>query len=184
MEKIKSSEEIAKGQRRNKIIVGVVLIFLMVFSTAGFALFGRSNSSSGNSGDNNQQSSYYNGQYWVYNSGGQEFYFTNAQELAQKVPVSISLTLQNYAGGLIFVDSENDLIVNEISINLGRFTERLQRACYGPCEEDLPEKDCTENLIIFTESEENKVYQEENCVFIEGNLVSVDAFLYKILGLI
>ena len=69
-----------------------------------------------------------------------------------------------------------------ITNNLGRYASRIQEACYGECERDFPEKDCSENLIVFKEMEERKIYQEEKCIFIEGDLLSVDAFLYKIMG--
>jgi len=184
MRRIKSQEDIEKRGRRNKLLVGGTLIFLMVFSTAGFALYGSSGGSGNSGSDSNQEGPYYNGQYWVYNAGGNEFYFTNNVDLAKSVSVEISMTLQNYAAGSLFIDSEREDVTNEISNNIGRFAQRIQRACYGPCEKDLPEKDCSENLVIWRESEENKVYQEENCVFIEGDLIAVDAFLYKVLGFI
>ena len=187
MRKIKSEEDIKRGKKRVKIIVGAVLVFLMVFSTAGFALYGQSDSNSGAIGSSNPGDpgfgSNYNGQYWVYQIGGQEFYFTNVRELTQNIPVEIQTTLQDYTGSNIFVDSDDREVLNEISISLGRYTQRLQEACYGSCEENLPEKDCTENLIVFSESENSRVYQEDKCVFIEGDLTSVDAFLYRILGI-
>ena len=88
----------------------------------------------------------------------------------------------NYAGSTVYVVSENQAVFFEISATMGRFL-RVQEACYGPCEEDLPEKNCTDNLIIWQDSPENKVYQEENCVFIDGDMRTVDAFLYDLFGL-
>ena len=72
---------------------------------------------------------------------------------------------------------------DEISLSLGRYTGRIQEACYGKCDKDLPEKDCTQNLIVWKDSAENKVYSQGKCVFIEGDLRAVDAFLYKIFEL-
>jgi len=188
MRRIKSEEEIAKGKRRNKFIVGFVMIFLMVFSTAGFALYGvdfGGNGSSSSDSDINQQGPYYNGQYWIYNLGGQQFFFINSQELTSEIPVDIDLTTNDYANVPLFIDADSDVVINEIANNLGQFTGRVQRACYGACEEDLPEKDCSENLIVWqSEAEKNRVYQEEKCIFIDGDLTSVDAFLYRVIGLI
>ena len=62
------------------------------------------------------------------------------------------------------------------------YSYRIQDACYGECERDLPEKSCEEKIIVFRESQEKQIYQEGNCIFIDGDLSSVDAFLYKILG--
>ena len=181
MRKIKTQEEIEKKQKRMKMIIGIVFIFLMTFSTAGFALFGRSGNSKSDS-ETAQQDSYYNGQYWIYNLNGREFYFTNSKEQTKDVSVEISATFNNYVGSNVYIDSDSDAITNELGNNIGRFAGRFQKACYGSCEEDLPEKDCNDNLIVWKESEERKVYQEGNCIFINGDLVTVDAFLYKMLG--
>ena len=183
MKRIKSQEDLNREKGRNKLIVGFILIFLMVFSTAGFALFGRSSSSNDvSNSDQSEVDAYYDGYRWIYNVGGQQFYFANNLDSVKEIPVDISLTLQNYASS-VFIVAESDEVLNEISSNLGRYTARLQEACYGSCEEDLPEKDCTENLIVWSSSDESRVYQEENCIFIEGDLKTVDAFLYKILGI-
>jgi hypothetical protein len=183
MRKIKSREEIEKSQKRAKVIAGGVLIFLMVFSTAGFAFFNREDSSFSEDEQGGNSNYYFNGQYFVYRINGQEFYFTNNLELTQIIPVDINIAVGNYAGSNIYLAFDNDIIANEISQNLGRYAERIQMACYGSCEKDLPEKECDENLIIWKESEAGRVYQEENCIFIEGDLIAVDAFLYNVLGI-
>jgi regulator of sigma D len=59
----------------------------------------------------------------------------------------------------------------------------MQEACYGSCERNLPEKNCTENIIIFKDSKENSVTQQDKCVFIEGDLRTVDAYIYKLFEL-
>jgi hypothetical protein len=182
MKRIKTKEDIERGKKRFKIIGGVVLITLMVFSTAGFALLGGGQTLGGSqSGSENEP--FYNGQYWIYQLGEQQYYFANSLEETSNVPVSVHSGLNNYAGLPLFIVSNNDAVSDEISVNLGRYASRAQRACFGECEEDLPEKDCTENLIVYEESEENSVRQEDNCVFIEGDLLAVDAFLYRTLGL-
>jgi hypothetical protein len=38
-------------------------------------------------------------------------------------------------------------------------------------------------MIVWQKGAENKVYQKDNCVFIEGDMKAADAFLYKIFGL-
>ena len=181
MKKIKSREEIESQQKRMKLIISVLIIFLMVFSTAGFALFNGSGIS--NNQEIEQENGYYNGRYYVYQQNGKEFYFTNSIEETQGVQIELSHTLNSYSGSPVFFISDNDVIFNEVSLNLGQFVPRIQRACLEECDEDLPEKECTENLIVYNEAEENKVYQDENCVFIEGDLIAVDAFLYKVLGI-
>jgi len=91
--------------------------------------------------------------------------------------------LNDYAGLPLYIDSDVDSVSSEVVLTLGRFASRVQGACYGECETDLPEKDCSENLIIIRDSLENRVYQEEKCVFIEGDVATADAFLFRVLGL-
>jgi len=188
MRQIGSEEIRNRKKKRNTIFVGSILIFLMVFSIVGFAFIGHGfgGGSVGNSGENSsgttQGGDFYNGQYWVVNRGGQQFYFTNSFEETSDVPVDTNLTLQKIAGNVLFIDSKDTTILNELSLNLGRYAQRLQPACYGHCKEDIPEKLCDEQMIVWVESENNKVYQEDKCVFIEGDTLAVDAFLYKILG--
>jgi hypothetical protein len=181
MQNIKSPEEVKKSKQRTKMIVGGALIFLMAFSSLGFALNG---SFGGSTNDQSQDGPFYNGQFWVYDLDGGQFFFSNSVESVRAVPIESSPVLQSYVGEPLFIDSSDELILSEIASNLGRFASRTQRACYGECEEDLPEKGCDENLIIWRESEEPRIYQEQNCVFIEGDSVAVDAFLYRLLGVI
>lgn len=178
MRAINSKEVAERKARRNKLVVGIFFIVLLVFSTAGFALYDSDGSS--NSETENGQ---YNGQYWVYSLGGQLFYFTAHKSEITNIEVNIQKTLAGYLGSNLYIDSENSLVASEINNNLARYSSRVQMACYGPCEYNLPEKDCSENMIIFRESAERKVYQTDNCVFIDGDIYAVDAFLYKILGI-
>ena len=179
MQKIKTAEEIEKKQRLIKIVAGSVLIFLMVFSTAGFAL----NGIGGNDESLEDDEAYFDGQYWNYNLGGQQFYFSNKLEDINEISVPISLKINDFSEKVLYIDSEDIETSSKIKNNLGRYSLRVQEACYGECERDLPEKKCIENIIIFKESEKTKISQEENCIFIEGTSLEVDAFLYKILGL-
>lgn len=189
MRKIQTPEETERRKKRNNTIIGGFFIFLLLFSTAGFALFSGTGSTPGNvddSGDGGGFGSNFDGRYWTYQRSGQQYFFSNTLELSQKIDVQITNTFESYTGNILYVDSQDQEALSEISINLGRHVNRIQQACYESCEENLPEIGCSgedaENLIIFVDSEEKNVYQENNCVFIEGDLVSMDAFLFKILG--
>tara|TARA_Y100000034_G_scaffold135185_1_gene206041 strand:+ start:36 stop:581 length:546 start_codon:yes stop_codon:yes gene_type:complete len=180
MQRIKTAEEVEKKQRLVKIVAGAVLIFLMVFSTAGFAL----NGIGGNNNDNAEEDgAYFNGQYWIYNLAGQQFYFNNRVEDVSEIEMNISSKINEFSQQILYIDSKNMEVGAQISDSLGRYASRIQEACQGDCDRDLPEKDCSENLISFKVAEERKIYQEEKCIFIEGDLLAVDAFLYRILGL-
>ena len=176
---MRTAEEVGKKQRLVKIVAGSVLIFLMVFSTAGFALNGIGT----NDETSETEEVYFDGNYWNYNLGGQQFYFSNKLEDALEISVPISLKLNDFSEKILYIDSQDGETLSKISNNLGRYSLRTQEACHGECERDLPEKDCSENLIKFETSDERKIYQKDNCIFIEGNSLDVDAVLYKILGL-
>jgi hypothetical protein len=184
MKRLKSKTDIEKSEKKKKFIVGIILISLMLFSTAGFALTGLYGGNSGGSGDEGDlDGPYYNGQYWVYPVGGVEYYFSNNKEEVNIEIVSIDRSLFDYSGKNLYIDSKDSSVLNEIYVNLGRYTGRVQEACYGECERDLPEKDCSENLIKWEQSDQERIYEEENCVFIEGSLKTLDAFLFKILNI-
>ena len=52
------------------------------------------------------------------------------------------------------------------------------------CKEDFPVKDCENNFVIIRESNDTKIVQEKNCVFIQGekeNLTQItDEFLFNV----
>lgn len=183
MERIKTQEEIDRTNRRNRLAVGIVLIFLMVSSSLGYAFF----SSSGSSTEPDAGSKRIYGEFisgrWVYETDEGQFGFLNYIDLAKKTDVSVQKTLQDYMNKPLYIDSGgNTQVIEEISLNLGRYVPRLNEACYSECDSNLPEKTCADNLIVFREMENMRVYQQENCIFIEGNMAAADAFLYKILG--
>ena len=179
MRRILSSEEMEKKKKRNKTILSLLMLGIMILSTAGFAFIYTPE-------DNSQQIPPEGlvdvGGQWAAVVNEQAFYFSSSPDVTSSVQVDTQVTLSNYAGKNLFVDSTSQEVTTEILSTLGRFASRAQEACYGACERDLPEKDCTENLIIWKESAERKIYQQDNCVFIEGDLTAVDAFLYKVFG--
>jgi len=183
MRKIRSKEETERAKKRNLAAVGILMLALLLLSTLGFAFL-----SGGGGGDRNGQSSFEEelqniGDSWVLRRGSQVFSFKNHYNDIQDVNVEINSNLGDYVSKPLYIDSGSDPILNAIASNLGQYAERVSAACYGECEENLPEKNCTENLIVWTDSTINRVRQEENCIFIEGDMRAVDAFLYRILGI-
>lgn len=184
MRAIETEAERERKQKRSRLIVGVVLIVLMFGSTLGYAI-----SLIGNRGDtitNDDGKPIYNGQYWVVTKGSQQFYITSALEDSSNVSVDNFISLASYQGKAVFVVADSDVIVQELSGVLSSSASRVQRACYGSCTNpDLPEKDCQggEPLIVWKPAETRRVYTNQSCTFIEGDIVSVDAFLYRLLGM-
>ncbi len=185
MRRIRTQEEIAKSDKRKALIIGLILIFLMLFSTAGYALLsGGFLGGSGTGSETEVSDGTFNGNYWIYQRFGAQLFLTYSMEEISSIPVNINLGLADYSNQPVFLASDSDIVNVEISNNLGQFTGRLQEACYGPCEDDLPEKGCSELLIIYEESENPEVSQQESCIFIKGDLKAVDAFIYKIFEIV
>lgn len=183
MRKIESKElSDARSKRRTRILT-FILLGMLILSSAGYAFF----SNPDDAGD--QQDSPYGvrnlGGVWGLQYGERAHYFLTSPETAKDVLIDMQKSLGDYAGTTVYVAAENKGILNEIASNLQPYTSRLQEACYGNCTaNDLPEKDCSSNLIIWVESSQKRVYQNQNCIFIEGDMSAADAFLYRLFGVI
>ena len=96
--------------------------------------------------------------------------------------IDFSMTIGDLQNKILYVDNPDTIAASVIETNLAGWILRTQSACYGTCALDLPERDCSEPLIVIRTSDANSVRQENKCIFIEGNDKTVNAFLYKILG--
>ncbi|MEK6908580.1 MAG: hypothetical protein AABX23_00835 [Nanoarchaeota archaeon] len=183
MGQIRSLKEITQREQRRKRISGIVIISLLLLSTLGFALsmvnFGGNNVPDETQGFSN------NGQYWIYTTGNQKYYFTHHVDEVNTSSYQISKNLADLSGKQIYVDTEMIGSLQEIHNSLGLYLGNIKEACYGQCERDLPEKDCSspDPLIVVRDDYIQSITEEQNCIFIKGNMKTVDAFLYKILGI-
>ena len=187
LKKIRTREEVVKERRRNQIVVGGVLIFLMVVSTLGYSLM---------DGDNEIKNSVNEfgidfvreGGFWKTQINGEVFGFQYLPSEIGNVSVSGNYDIEDYAGEVLYFVNANEGS-SEILNNLGRYILRYQESCLRQdsdkmtvCEGDLPLKSCDDNLIIFESGNETMVWKNESCVFIVGDSVrGADAFLYKAL---
>ena len=96
--------------------------------------------------------------------------------------------MTSYYGKPLYLYSENREAEAEIYRNLYPIAGEMTYACPEgkSCDKNVSTRTCTDNFIIIRESENAMVYQEEGCVFIEGqgdNLAKMaDGFLLKIMG--
>lgn len=196
MRRLISKHEENKKRKRKQLTVGLVLIFLMFFSTAGFAfqVLG-----GGGKKQTNQQTQTinYNGfefreqsSFWILNKDNINFIFRNNPYQVARID-SVINPLNNYLDKPLYINSESIEAESEVQINLLQFVEEIENACLGECNnnEELPIKSCENNFIIIkevTENEQSEISQENNCVFIRGkktDLVKLtDEFLFKLLG--
>ena len=168
-----AAQKEARERRRGRAI-SIFLLVIMVFSTAGYALISFVSTSPPPSTTTN---TYGRSPVMV---NGQTVYLTYSASDVANISVNSSVHLREYVGNFLYISSENPSILYEISSTLGTVTSKMQEACYGACDKNLPERNCSQPFIVVRESEELKVTQEQSCIFIEGDMRSVDAFLYHI----
>lgn len=191
MKKIITKEEKEKRETRNKVIIGLILVAIMILSTAGYAFF--------SSPEEKKEKIEYNGIKFTLNENGlwqfkiQDFEFLtqyNPKE-TENISVPILMTLNYYSGKPLYLLGESPA-KQEISRNLWDFLSRIpQEGCIVKykelCEENAPIKNCSEdNIIIIKEGNYTEIRQEDNCIFIfspyQEQTRATDAFIFKILG--
>jgi hypothetical protein len=189
MRKIKTQEEIDRVKKRNQVIIALIFVGLLVFSYLGYALSSRNNDN-GSSGVQNYNGLQFvqQGNSWSLQIEQQAYNFQYLPQEVENISIIENLTISNYIDKPLYI--VNNPNYYEIYNNLVRFVSRTQEACLSGtlCENsDLPAKTCNDNLIVFIDSLSNntKVWQENNCVYISGDFVrGSDAFIYRIFGII
>lgn len=185
MRKIETQEQLEKKKKRNQLILGVIMIFLLTSSIAGYSIMSRESNESTSSVVEQGIEFYRQDNMWNIVIADEVFSFQNLPSEVESVEINGTFILGQYSSKPLYFININEGTM-EILNNIGRYAFRYQEACFvnETCLGDFPSKDCSENLIIFKSGNSTKVYQEENCVFIEGDsLKGADAFLYKILGI-
>ncbi len=202
MRKLSSKKEEAKKRKRNQIIIGVILVVVMFGSVFGLATLNFDNPDESNANINYEGYEFINqGSYWYLTIGGEEYGF---QYNPYQIQESFNLTTENlrylnaYSNAPLYINSFSNVNAEvELVRVFNRVALRIQKACLSDnstetgtsedCLQDLPIKDCSSNFIIVREGEQERIYQEENCVFIEGsieNLIKLtDDYLYRIMGI-
>ena len=199
MKKIRTKSSEAKRQKRNQMIVGIVLIFVMFGSVFGVIVgsFGQ---------DKNNENIEYNNikffeqnDFWFANKENLNFVFRNNPKQVEEIEVELNY-FNTYEGKPLYVYSENYEAELEVLRNFfyqNQIVQRVQSACLNEsadifnltskCETDSPIKNCEDNFIIIRESNETGIVQNENCVFIYGereNLTKItDEFLFNVFGI-
>lgn len=185
MRKIKTQEELDKIKRRNAVIIGLTLIFLLVISSLGYSIMSREPEES-SFVDYGPYRFFRVSDYWVLKTEELELSFSNLPNELENITLEGEYNLMDYYNEPIYLVNAN-VGANELLSILGRYALRYQEACINEsdCIEDLPLKDCSENVFIFIDSnEENKVYKNESCVYIKGDQIKgVDKLLYALLNI-
>ncbi len=192
MRKIVTAQEMEEKARRDKILIGSVLVILMIISTAGYAFF------SGEKEGSSEKITY-NGitflrsesGVWAFESQSMQFYTQYTPNETGNISSFILRSAGDYSGQPLFFLGQSGAR-REIEYNLRSLVTRTQEGCIigyeEKCNNETPIKNCsTDNIIIIEESNDTKITQEENCVFIkapyEEQTRAGDAFIFKLLGI-
>lgn len=188
MQKIINKDNTEKKQRRNKIILSIILVVLMIFSTAGYAIYQSTGSGNKKVTYNGIKFTLGNDGYWHFSFLNQDFLTRYNPYEVSNISASISLKIDNYNNKILYFsyDSDRDGI-NEILQNL-KVENRVQYVCIDDCNEDLPVKTCSDNIIIIQEfNSTSLIKQEQNCIYILAEPADIikasDKFIFKILGI-
>lgn len=201
MQKIETKAEREKRQRRGQLIVGVILVAIMVLSTAGYSIMDRSKTETGGTETyNNFEFASVSGRWEV-----QKQSFTLATRYLPKDVENVSyqgaVSVNSFSNKEVYFAAFSDdakIVANEIATNLPVL--RVQLACLEQdanrteCK-DLPLKTCQNLVLIIDEKRFNNteffkpiVYQKENCITIEAStrdmMRAADRFLFEIYSII
>lgn len=180
MRKIISKEVEDKKAKRNRMILGFFLVFIMFFSVAEYAFLSNpdttTNSEINSVSYNGLKFTSQNG-YWILNKDGNNFIFRYNPNQVTATGSEIN-GIENYYNKPLYIKANNINVESEIRTNLAVFTN-------GVIITD--KEDCNDNAIIIENKNISKIYQQENCVYIQGaesELVKLtDEFLFNILDI-
>ncbi len=185
--KIQTQEEMDRKAQRNKTLVGVIMVLLIVVSSAGYAIMSREDSSGGNEKVKygNLIFAKING-YWQTSFNNKILFFNSLPKDLENVTINGTIAIDNYYGKNVYIVNSNQAVVN-LAAALEGVALKVQEACIDETEcitKNLPLKDCTENLIVYLPADETSVEKVDNCVYLKGNFFEAsDKLLYRLFGI-
>lgn len=187
MRKILTQGEKEKKETRNKLIIGIILVAIMVLSTAGYSFLSGSEEKRTEITYNNLKFVLNENGLWQFQTQNLDFLTSFNPQETENISVPVFKTISDFYGKPLFFVGGGQA-KQEIARNLGNFPSRMQEACIDEknCKGELPIKNCSDNIIVIEEKEEIKISQEENCIFIfspyDEQIRAADAFIFRVLG--
>jgi len=176
----KQSEEERK-KKRNKYL-GIALLVIMAISSIGYAFL--SSSPDTTSKTQLKEGLFEQNGQWFFKQGQVELAFNIGPEEVKNISSNINLTLNDFAQKKVYAVDKERVLIGYLMQNIGKFTS-VGEACLGKCDLDLPEKNCTSDyLIVWNRTADNSLTQKEKCIFINGDINALDAFVYRVFGLV
>lgn len=192
IKRIETKSDREKREKRNKMFIGIVLVIVMLLSTAGYAIIERGK----------EDKVVYNGIKFTKTDNGWTWITQNFEMLTQFNPREVKNISSNV------VSTASKFISSNVYFVAYRFDEkaasdeiyrnlRPSRSQYVCLEEnandtecaDLPLKSCLkDNVFVVLVKNETKIYEQDNCVFIESDsdniIKAADRFLFGAFGVI
>jgi len=190
--KLETQAEREKRKKRNQVIIGFLMTFLLVLSVAGYALFSKPGNAQAKRLTYNNIVFIFESGMWHFSVHGRNFatVFSPLNTTNISLPHNLEEIFANYTTAPLYFVTNNIDAVNELMQNLGSFIPRAQLACIQgeKCEGNLPVKNCQQhNIIIIKDSNTTRVSTKQNCLVIEGNyeeqLKIADAIIFRLLGI-
>ena len=164
------------------------MIAILVFSTAGFALFNKDDSTT----EKKSQTTIINGysfekqeNLWLVQINNEIKAFYHLPTEIEDTPINITNEMLDYVNKPLYLVNSKQAR-NQIDTNLlPNYVLRTQNACTEEekCTGDFPIKNCeTDNVIIYKDKNSTtNIYQEDNCIYITGDSIKgTDKFLQEI----
>lgn len=195
-----TKKEIEKKDTRNKVILGLIMVAILVLSTAGYAFFSGEKSNVNKIIEYNGVEFVSNENYfWQFQVGDFNFATQYNPDDTENISVPSFFNMMDYSNKPLFFSGVGQG-KQEIARNIGNFVSRMQEVCVEDyttslgdeeCNEQMPIKKCSEENIIIFKNIENEnltnIMQEENCIVIsstyEEQIKASDAFIFRILGI-
>jgi hypothetical protein len=191
MRKIISEIELEKSEKKRKNLLGMVLIFILLFSSAGYFISDFSSEK--------KEVVYYQGiaftkletGYWQFSLGKNQYQVLNTPDEIKHIQIEARKAVSDYLNKPVyFEDNFPYIILEEITNNVGGFFERVGYACLESNCSNFPVKNCSSMVLIAKPSEKNKslIKEDNNCVYIEyaegEETKSADSLIFRLVGLI
>ncbi len=190
MKKILTQEEKEKKEIRSKVIIGLILVVIMVLSTAGYSFFSGSGEGIKKVDYNGVEFVLNENSFWSFKIENVEFLTQYNPKETENISAPVFKTANDFYDKPLFFLGEGTA-KQEIAQNLGNFALRMQDACIKDyedmCQNDAPFKNCSrDNIVIIKEANYTEIYQGEKCIFVFSpygeQVKAADALIFKILG--
>lgn len=195
IKRIETQGEKERKARKKQWILAGILVFIMIASTFGIVF----QNLSGTGSTSGEETVKYNGYNFLFSNGYYTLQTGDANIYLSVNPLTtdsilktaeLERTLSSYAGKVVYVSSSNYNSYGEVYTNLISYAQRIQKACLqgeSCLDSTLPIKTCADNVIIIKSAEQNKIYEKESCVYIEGSenelLGLTDEFILRTYGI-